>query len=412
MRSRYAVALTASLALVLLSFAPQLLRSGADGAAPSTARVGVNQSYPVPGNGRYTVRGHGYGHGHGMSQWGAQGAALAGQTYRQILRFYYPGTDLANAARKVRVLITADTTSDVVVLARSGLRLRDRGAGRTYDLPTNGATRWRVTVGSGNNNVVDYQEGSTWHRWRPGGAAALQGEGEFRAPGPIALVKPNRTTRYHGFLRAAKASPGSTSRDTVNVVTLDQYVKGVVPSEVYTSWRPAALQAQAVAARTYAAFERAAHEARHYQICDTTACQVYGGVDEEVASTNAAVEATAREILTYGGEPAFTQFSASSGGWTSAGNFPYLPAKADPYDDTASNPAHDWQETLSAATIRNRYPSLGTLRRIRVTDRNGHGQWQGRVVRMVLDGSRNDVVLSGDSFRSDFGLRSNWFSFS
>jgi len=417
MRPRYAVAVSASLALVGLSFAPQLL-SGAAGAGRPTvtevgraaapqSRVAVNQSYPVPGSGRYTVRGHGYGHGHGMSQWGAQGAALQGLGYRQILDFYYPGTTLDSAKRKVRVLISGDTTSDVVVLARAGLRLRDRGTATTYDLPRNNdATRWRVTVGARNSNVVDYLANGSWQRWR-----TLQGEGEFRAGGPIALVKPSSTVRYQGNLRAAKPSPTATVRDTVNVVSLDQYVKGVVPSEVYTSWQPAALQAQAVAARTYAAFERADNQQRYYQICDTSSCQVYGGVDAEVASTNDAVEATAREILTHGGGPAFTQFSASSGGWTSAGGFPYLPEKADPYDDTASNPVHTWSEPLTAARIRNAYPSIGTLRRIRVTERNGHGQWQGRVIRMVLDGGRNDVVLSGDTFRSTFGLRSNWFSF-
>ena len=184
-------------------------------------------------------------------------------------------------------------------------------------------------------------------------------------PGPIALVKPSGTVRYSGFLRAARATATSTSRDTVNVVTLDSYVKGVVPYEAYTSWQPAALQAQAVAARTYAAFERADNEDRYYQICDTSSCQVYGGVDKEVQSTNDAVDATAREILTYDGGPAFTQFSASSGGWTSAGGYPYLPEKADPWDDTPSNTSHTLVDDASlqhrsATTSRRSAPWSGS----------------------------------------------------
>ena len=414
MRPRYAVTVTTGLVLAAVTVVPQLVLSGADGATTAPSRVAVSQSYPVPGSGTYTVKGHGYGHGHGMSQWGAQGAALQGLTHEQILDFYYPGTELATAKSKVRVLITGDTTHDLVVVAQPGLRLRDLGSGTTYRLPQdNGATRWRLVVGPGNTNVVDYLADGTWQRWQPGGKAALQGIGEFRAGGdPLALVKPSSTVRYSGFLRAAPPSAGSTARDTVNVVSLDDYVKGVVPYEAYTSWRPEALQAQAVAARTYAAFERADNESRYYQICDTSSCQVYGGVDKEVASTNDAVDATARQILTYGGEPAFTQFSASSGGWTSAGSFPYLPAKADPYDGTPSNPVHSWSVKIGARAIKNHWPSIGTLQRIKVTARDGHGDWQGRVLTMVLDGTRNNVTISGDSFRSAFGLRSSWFTFS
>jgi stage II sporulation protein D len=410
MRPRLAVAFTC-LALTA-SFAPHVANAledvgGAERrAAAAQPRVAVSQTYPVPGNGRYTVRGHGWGHGHGMSQWGAQGAALAGKDYRQILDFYYPGTKPATAAKKVRVLITGDTSSDVVVLARSGLKVRDRGAATTYPLP-GGPSRWRINPGAGNTDVVQQWTGSTWKDWR-----TLKGGGEFRAPGPIALVKPGETVRYSGFLRAARPTDTSTSRDTVNVVSLDSYVKGVVPYEVYTSWRPAALQAQAVAARTYAAFERAANEDRYYQICDTSSCQVYGGVDKEVQSTNDAVDATAREILTYDGAPAFTQFSSSSGGWTSAGGYPYLPEKADPWDATPGNSLHSWSTTITAEAIRAKFPAIGQLLRIRVTARTGHGDWQGRVLSMTLVGRKASRTMSGDTFRSTFGLRSNWFTFS
>lgn len=418
---RWSTLVLATATMMALPTLPGLIDGGdavavigtADRGATGASRVQVSQSYPVPGSGRYTVRGHGYGHGRGMSQFGAQGAALKGLKHEEILDFYYPGTRVGTSPRKVRVLVTGDTTSDLVVVAQDALRVRDRGAGTTYSLPDDvGATRWRVDVGPGNSNVVDYWNGRSWRRWQPGGNAALAGEGEFRAGGrPITLVKPSGTTTYRGWLRAARPSSGSTSRDTVNVVRMDDYVKGVVPSEVYTSWHAQALQAQSVAARTYASFERGYYEDRYYQICDTSSCQVYGGVDKEVASTNAAVEATAREILTYEGEPAFTQFSSSSGGWTAAGSKPYLPAQADPYDDHAGNVVHDWSVRLTADQIQNRYPALGRLQRIRVTARDGNGEWRGRIVTMVLVGSRNNVTLSGDSFRSAFNLRSTYLTF-
>jgi len=408
MRLPITTAAVAGLAAGVLVAAPQV----ASAADQTSGRVSVSQSYPVPGSGRYTVRGHGYGHGHGMSQWGAQGAALQGKSADQIVDFYYPGTSLGTLKGKVRVLISGDTTSSVIVNARSGLRLRDLGSGATYSLPNAfNATRWQLTTDSQNRNVVEYYNG-TWNAYSPGGNKTLTGEGEFYADGPLTLVFPSGAEHvYRGALRAAEPSSTSTSRDTVNVLAMDSYIKGVVPSEAYTSWEPAALQAQAIAARTYAAFERAENVDRYYQICDTSSCQVYGGHDKEVDSTNAAVRATAHQILRYGGEPAFTQFSSSSGGWTSAGGFPYLVAKADPYDDAPGNGNHSWSVGLTANRIQNAYPSLGKLQRVRVTARDGNGEWQGRVQSMVLVGGKHNVTLSGDSFRSKFGLKSSWFSF-
>ena len=84
----------------------------------------------MPASGTLTLNGHGYGHGHGMSQYGAQGAAMQGLTYPQILAFYYPGTTLGTAAGPIRVLITADTDNDVRVVPASGLQVREVGAAR------------------------------------------------------------------------------------------------------------------------------------------------------------------------------------------------------------------------------------------------------------------------------------------
>jgi SpoIID/LytB domain protein len=194
------------------------------------------------------------------------------------------------------------------------------------------------------------------------------------------------------------------------VVSMDQYIYGVVPDEMPASWQPEAIKAQAVAARTYAAWSRDQHASRYYQICDTTSCQVYGGVAGEDARSNAAVRATAREILTYAGKAAFTQFGSSSGGWTSPGSFPYLTAQADPYDDFAGNPVHDWSTTLNAATLERGYPSIGTLRRVVVVSRDGRGESNGRVTGVVLEGTRSSVSLTGDRFRSVTGLRTTWFT--
>jgi stage II sporulation protein D len=378
-------------------------------AAPAAA-MPTDQSYWVPANRSLVLHGHGFGHGHGMSQYGAQGAARAGLTYQQIVNFYYPGTSWSTVTGKVRVLITSDTTSDVVVDRASDLALRDLGTGTTYRLPSvTGATRWRVTVGDRNRSVVDYLT-DTWHRWRPGGRAALVGDGEFSAPGNLTLRTPAGARTYRGALRAASPSAGSPVRDTVNVLSMDAYVQGVIADEMPASWHPEAVKAQAVAARTYATWSRGQYPNRYYQICDTSSCQVYGGVAAEDPRSTAAVTATARRILTFDGKPVFSQFSASNGGWTSTGSVPYLAAKPDPYDGHSGNPVHDWTATLTADQIERAYPSLGTLRRLQVVRRDGNGEWNGRVWTLILDGTNADVTVSGDSFRSQFGLRSTWFA--
>lgn len=362
--------------------------------------------WKVPASATVTIKGHGYGHGHGMSQYGAEGAARQGLTYRQIAEFYYPGTEWGTAKGRVTVLLSADTTDDLIVNARPGLTVRDTAtkAKQRLALPDNGAKRWRVAVGTDGVNRVFYRD-RRWHAWK-----VLKGEGEFYAGGePITLVTPSGERSYRGRLRVAVTGAGE--RVTVNVLDLESYLKGVVPLEIPASWSTEAVRAQAVAARTYATYERRHPLSDAYQLCDTTSCQVYGGVDAEYPASDSAVDATAGIILTSGGEPAFTQFGSSSGGWTSAGSVPYLPARRDPYDGWSGNPVHTWTTTIDDARLEQAWPAVGNLARIAVTARDGNGDWGGRIRSIALRGSDGRVVVSGDTFRAVLGLRSTWVTF-
>lgn len=371
----------------------------------STLPAVAADGWAVPANAKIVVKGHGYGHGHGMSQYGAEGAARAGLTFKRIAEFYYPGTTWGTTDGKIGVLLTADTTDDVVVLARSGLRVHDLTTDESLVLPTGTAKRWRL-VGSGATTVVSYLAGG-WHRW-----AVLAGDGEFYAQGqPISVVTPAGTADYRGRVRAASPSPGASARDTVNVLTLENYLRGVVPREMPALWSREAVRAQAVAARTYADYGRNHPQAGHYDICDTTSCQVYGGYGAEETASDAAIVATAHQALMVDGEAAFTQFSSSSGGWTAAGSVPYLTAHADPYDDWAGNPVHTWTLPFTDNAIEGKFPKIGNLRRLAIGERDGHGDWGGRAGTVTLVGSKGRVTVSGDSFRSTMGLRSSWFTF-
>ena len=364
----------------------------------------AQDAWPVPERATITIKGHGYGHGHGMSQYGAEGAASEGLKHRRILAFYYPGTKRDTAKGRVTVAISADTSDDLVVKARPGLTVRDTRRGERVRLPDNGAGRWRVAVDGEGVNRVSYRTGGTWRPWR-----VLRGQGEFFAGGePITLFTPAGERAYRGRLRVGVVDG---DRVTVNELSLESYLKGVVPLEIPASWSREAVRAQAVAARTYAAYERAHPKTSAYQICDTTSCQVYGGFDAEHPASNRAIEATAGLILTHRGEPAFTQFSSSSGGWTAAGSKPYLPAQKDPYDGWAGNPVHSWTLKVDDRRIERAWPAIGDLRRIRVSKRDGNGAWGGRARSIVLRGTAGRVVVSGDTFRAVLGLRSTWVTF-
>lgn len=384
---------------LLLAALVALLLSGAVTGPASAA----DDTWRVPGRAWVTIQGHGYGHGHGMSQYGAEGAARQGLGFREIANFYYPGTTWGKVKGRVRVIVSADTTDDVVVLAEPGLSLRDAGAGETRVLPDNGASRWRIAVdGQGVERVAWFDE--RWRRW-----GRLTGEGAFVVPGEaVTLVTPSGTREYRGRLAAWTPPAGGRARDTLNVLPLEDYLKGVVPLEMPALWSKQAVRAQSVAARTYAAYERA-H--RTGPLCDTSSCQVYGGFSAEHPASNAAVDATRRLALLHDGEPAFTQFASSSGGWTSAGSVPYLAAIRDPYDDWAGNPVHAWSERVADTRIEQVWPGVGNLRRITVTGRDGNGDWGGRVRSLTLVGDEGRVVVSGDTLRTSLGLRSSWVTF-
>jgi SpoIID/LytB domain protein len=351
-----------------------------------------------------TVQTWGWGHGKGLSQYGAKNRAEAGQTYRQIVEHYYPGTSWDTAAGKIRVLLTDDTSDDVLVDARPGLKLRPAG-GKATTLPATVGNktvkRWRIKA-SGSDSVVSYRA-SRWKVWD-----TVPGDAEFAAGNkPITLRTPEGTAQYRGVLRSASAGTG---RDTVNVVGLEAYLRGVVAREIPALWSPEAVKSQSIAARTYAAFERADAGSRYYDLCDTSHCQVYGGYDDEHPSATAAIKATAREILTYGGEPAFTQFSASNGGHSAAGSFPYLVAEADPFDH--GYPGDPQTKTFTGPQVTKHWTGLGDLVSVTVTEEGPAGEHGGRVLEVRIEGTLRTQVTTGSAFASFLGLRSTIFDVS
>ena len=397
MRTRTTRLLTALAATALVVSLPGTAQARAASDSPVTVTPGVTTTL--------TVTGHGWGHGHGMSQYGARGAALAGLTSAQILAFYYPGTALAPLSASIKVLITGDTDNNTTVLPERGLRVRDLGNGRTYKLRTPHPPRvWRLVKVNGHTKV--FYKTSRWHLYKTGGRRSLAGDGEFRsATGLLTLRLPTGDRVYRGALRYS-------NRDTVNVLSIENYLKGVIASEMPAAWPAAALQAQAVAARTYAARERADNLGDYYQICDTSACQVYRGVAGEQPQSNAAAAATAGQVLTYGGQFAFAQFSSSNGGWSASGGQPYLVAQQDPYAGSAGDPNLNWTKQVSVAALQAAYPAIGPLTSVQISGRDGDPTY-GWVTSIVLTYQTGpQKTITGSAFKSLFGLKSANFSLS
>ncbi len=371
----------------------------------------LKNSITVPSSGNITIKGHGYGHGIGMSQHGAQGAARQGVKYDKILSHYYPGTTLGTKTGNIRVQLTKVTNSEVKVVAVSGLKFRKLSDNSVITLPTslNGGTvtHWNIVPRSSDKkqSTLRYKVGSTWRDH-----SHFTGAAQFEGASITEIYHPDGSKhKYRGALRSVPKSSGSTARWAVNVLSIEHYTKGVVAREMPSGWHSEALKAQSVAARTYGA--RAITSSGTYDICDTTSCQVYGGVAAETSNTNTAVDGTKSKVLMYQGGLAFTQFSSSSGGWTNKGSQPYLKPVRDDWDNFSGNSVHNWTLTIKASTIQKKHTSIGTLQSMTITKRNGYGNGGGRVTSITLKGSKGSKTISGVDARWDFGMRSDWFGF-
>jgi stage II sporulation protein D len=370
---------------VLLAIVVLLLAAGTAAARGKAPVCSTGCTAAPAGSGPlFVVTGHGWGHGVGMSQYGAYGFAQHGWTYDQILAHYFPGTSLGTApVARARVLL-ADGRKALTVASAAPFRVKD-GTGAVQQLP----------AGS-------YSFGP--------GLKLKVGDAE-----PVLLTPPLTFSPGATPLQLGKLYRGSIEVDVVdgklravNVVGLEQYLYGVVPSEMPSTWAPEALEAQAVAARSYALATRKV--AAPFDLYADTRSQVYGGIAAEKPSTTAAVDATAGQVVLWNGAVADTFFFSTSGGRTANASdvfngqpTPYLVAVDDPYD--AISPYHDWgpfpytgRKLASALHV----PGPVTDARIALNA-------SGRVAALQLLEAQGEVDVAATKVRRALGLRSTWF---
>lgn len=408
--------------------------------------------------------GAGWGHGVGLSQWGAEYLARTGRSAEDILATFYPGAALGTASGPVRVAVHTPSVATTTLTFPQGGEVRsplegDQAPGFPVQVGPGGRVRlsydgsYRVDVlvsGQSSAAVTPYQQQPCWFLCPPPtqppppppttpttappptqpppppteppppsepdpGAAPPPSEAPAPAPAPA-------SASTGGAVWAVPANGGTTSVDDrgrayrglleapagsfrlVNVLDVEDYLRGM--KEVPGTWPAAAVQAQTVAARTYALRSMQAGG----ELCDDARCQVYVGQSAESPGQHAAVAATSGWVVTHGGALASAVYSADAGGvsattlegfGTPDGVYPYL--RAVPYE--TDNPL-PWHLEVTLADLGARFAYPGTVTGVRVADAGPSG----RALRVLLEGSAGEVAVDGRAFARSLGLRSTKFT--
>jgi SpoIID/LytB domain protein len=443
-RSRSRPVVLAAVLLALTAVAPVAQASPARPAAPLAARVAavpaalVEPSAAAPEGpvdaeafgvrtlgSTVTFHGRGAGHGVGMSQYGARGRAKAGESATRILAAYY------RAARPA----TTDPTQTVRVLlldrqpatAASPLVIHGRGGSWTVDgldatFPAGAELRtWQPDVvlqdtsGPGPQLEVLAPDGTTSLF-----AGAFSTTVVVRPAGPATRLQLDAKPAAHDTYRGAlKVVLSGTSARVVNRLALDDYLRGVVPAEMPSSWPGAALRAQAIASRSYAV-RRLHPGSGAFDLYDDTRTQVYLGAEVETDRTNAMIDAAPGAILVKGlHDRAIKAFYHSTGGGATENNeyafvgpsgavtaspIAYLRGFADRAADgkafDAASPYATWQTAtltrsqLSSILRRDARTNVGDVTKLDLTSRGVSG----RLYRVTIYGSAGKKTVSANVF--------------
>lgn len=227
--------------------------------------------------------------------------------------------------------------------------------------------------------------------------------------------------QYYGGFRFERISGGDLT--VVNIVSLEDYIRGILPYEMSSSWPLEALKAQAVCARSYAVTSLNKHSSSHFDICNTTDCQVYRGTGSANATTDRAVAETVGQYVWYNGTVCQAVYFSSDGGatencenvWNSA--LPYLRGKFDPYEASVADkiPSYNWTVTYTGKELQARLNSLnskydfGEIADLYVSQVTGTDNVYSIV---VVDVNGKSQTFSKENARTVLGVRSQRFTIS
>ena len=380
----------------------------------------------------FAFQGSGYGHGVGMSQIGARAKALAGETATAILQYYYTGTivETVTDTQILRINVGNLLTSAKLRSDSKGAELQlfagDLGETQTATPLLTFPSKTSLNLNLSDGLIaISTTRGSVTKEITTGGNFTLRWSGtryQDGTPAVISLTTNNATKRYrHGqiSLKVIRDKKLGKRMAIINSVRLqDEYLWGI--GEVPSSWPTQALDAQAIASRTYAL----AKSTKIRSACDchlyaTISDQNFAGYSKESEPRfgelwKAAVNRTAGAVITYAGTPITAYFSSSSGGTTETSEHAW--GTATPYTvsvpDSASvditfNPRFaSWTREISQAVIAQAF-LLPDVIALSVLSINPAGS-VALIQAISSDGSF--AVLRGETFRSRSKLPSAWFS--
>lgn len=193
----------------------------------------------------------------------------------------------------------------------------------------------------------------------------------------------------------------------INQADLEEYVKGVVPAEVNSSWHPEMLKAQAVAARTYALYQQMLSASREYDVVATVQDQVYKGKNGVDGAVSRAVDETRGLVLTYQNAPIYAAFSSTAAGLTEdavnvwSKDYPYLKGVECPFD--LDSPYYHWTASFRLdkleQSLRQQGFAVGAIASIEPLSFSRGG----RVAKLRVVHSEGELILRGEDLRKAVG---------
>lgn len=222
----------------------------------------------------------------------------------------------------------------------------------------------------------------------------------------LSLTKVGDSKKYRGAIGIG----GTTGITPYNILSIEEYLYGVVPCEMSASWPQEALKAQAVAARSIAIYQYKRFLSSGYNVVDTTTTQVYGGYNREDNRTTLAVDATKGQTIQYNGAVAEALYFSTSGGYTESavnvwGNpIGYLIGVEDIYETEPAQPA--WTRTITLSEIdkclASKGVSIGTAQGVQIVSKTPSG----RVQEMCILGTIGSYNLTLENIRTFFSSTS------
>ena len=260
-------------------------------------------------------------------------ALLAWSTPACALGLFGPDEGISASAIEddgmLRVYLKSLSDPVNLTLTLAGVYTVEHDAGFRFDRDT------QIVLSDGGDAIYLSVGGLTLNM---GSSLTLTRQASDAAENGMYIAESERDNLYVGDLTVTLSEGGGLR--PVLTIRMEDYLCGVVAYEMSDSWTLEALKAQAVAARTYAMQRKWSAGDRDYDLVDTTADQVYKGLNASYLNVIQAVEDTAGVVGTYDGGFATCYYTASNGGtvalpsdvWSGSGDYGYLMRRDDPYD--------------------------------------------------------------------------------